>query len=244
MTQSQLSQLDSGYDETASKLYFPLRSLGNNITGCRALSAPPKSIESSLPSTNPNGLLIYHEKKLKNDCTGVLVPSIEDLLALVSQKSANTIICLPQGLRNLPLQVLPSLEIFKKLILWFGNDTTSWDSARNFAKKLNEKRCFFVRPTNQQPRPKIAVSRELNLKTIIQDAQPIYHKSITTFTSLREDVLSELQNIDKVQGVKWTRYPSLNKILKGHRRGELTILTGPTGKLFILYLHKCISTFS
>lgn len=46
---------------------------------------------------------------------------------------------------------------------------------------------------------------------------------------MRQDVLSDLQNIDKVQGIKWKRYPTLNKFLKGHRRGELTILTGPTG---------------
>jgi twinkle protein len=29
--------------------------------------------------------------------------------------------------------------------------------------------------------------------------------------------------------VKWTRFPYLNKLLKGHRRGELTVVTGPTG---------------
>lgn len=46
---------------------------------------------------------------------------------------------------------------------------------------------------------------------------------------MRQDVLSDLQNIDKVQGVKWKRYPILNKYLKGHRKGELTVLTGPTG---------------
>lgn len=33
----------------------------------------------------------------------------------------------------------------------------------------------------------------------------------------------------KAAGVKWTRFPTLNKILKGHRRGEMTILTGPSG---------------
>lgn len=32
-----------------------------------------------------------------------------------------------------------------------------------------------------------------------------------------------------MQGVKWKRFPTLNKILLGHRRGELTVLTGPTG---------------
>ena len=33
----------------------------------------------------------------------------------------------------------------------------------------------------------------------------------------------------QVQGVKWKRFPALNRLLKGHRRGEFTILTGPTG---------------
>ena len=33
----------------------------------------------------------------------------------------------------------------------------------------------------------------------------------------------------QVQGIKWKRYPTLNKLLRGHRRGELTVLTGPTG---------------
>lgn len=32
-----------------------------------------------------------------------------------------------------------------------------------------------------------------------------------------------------MQGIKWKRYPTLNRILKGHRKGELTVLTGPTG---------------
>lgn len=124
---------------------------------------------------------------------------------------------------------MPSLENFRKLILWFGNDDTSWDTARHFARKLNEERCYFVRPTDVQPRPKIAIDLEYDIKNIISNAQPIWHKSITTFHYLRHDILSDLQNIDKVQGVKWKRYPALNRILKGHRRGELTILTGPTG---------------
>jgi len=29
--------------------------------------------------------------------------------------------------------------------------------------------------------------------------------------------------------LQWKRYPLLNTLLKGHRRGELTVFTGPTG---------------
>lgn len=39
----------------------------------------------------------------------------------------------------------------------------------------------------------------------------------------------ELANPKQVAGLPCTTVPSLNQILKGHRRGELTILTGPTG---------------
>lgn len=121
------------------------------------------------------------------------------------------------------------MERFQRLILWFHYDAVGWDTARNFSSKLDEKRCVFVRPTDNTPSPFVAHSERLDIKAILATAQPILHKAITTFRSLRQDVLSELQNIEKVQGVKWQRYPILNKLLKGHRRGELTVLTGPTG---------------
>lgn len=140
------------------------------------------------------------------------------------------IVCLPHGLKSLPQECLPALEPYQKLILWFNHDeTVGWDTARNFSKKLDEKRCVFVRPTEEHPAPFVAFQNGLDIKSILTKAQPILHKAITTFGSLRQDVLSELQNIDKVQGVKWQRYPVLNKLMKGHRKGELTVLTGPTG---------------
>ncbi|XP_063986389.1 mitochondrial DNA helicase isoform X2 [Diachasmimorpha longicaudata] len=229
VTQGQMDQLGCHYKDTESSFYFPLMTIGNKIAGYKCLSFSPIVNEKTVPSIGANGLIIYKEKKTKTDGTAVVVPSVEDLLALIAEKSANTVVCLPYGLQHLPLHILPILEPFKKLILWFDNDPTSWDSARHFAKKLNEKRCFFVRPTNHQPRPKVAAVRGYNLKNILHEAQPIWHKSITTFHALREDILSDLQNIDKVEGVKWSRYPTLNRILKGHRRGEFTVLTGPTG---------------
>lgn len=142
---------------------------------------------------------------------------------------SDTIICLPYGSKCLPQECLPLMEHYQKLILWFDHNTVGWDTARNFSKKLNERRCHFVRPTAMQPTPYIAVQQSLNLKEITASARPIVHEAITTFRSLRNDVLSDLQNIEMAQGIKWKRFPTLNKFLKGHRRGELTLLTGPTG---------------
>lgn len=54
-------------------------------------------------------------------------------------------------------------------------------------------------------------------------------RSIVTFPALRNGVKEELLNTSVLEGIKWKRFPGLNKFLKGHRSGELTILTGPTG---------------
>ncbi|XP_072742710.1 mitochondrial DNA helicase isoform X2 [Anoplolepis gracilipes] len=227
VSQQDISQLNGVYAAAPTLLYFPLIAFGNIVVGYKTLSSE-SGLEQTIPICNVGGYISYKQKS-RSDGTAVIVPTIHDLLALVSQKAANVIICLPYNLQNLPQQLLPSLESFKKLILWFGNDEPSWYTARQFAKKLNEKRCYFVRPIDTQPRPKLAIDKGYDLKSILANAQPIWHKSITTFDDLRQDVLCDLQNIDKVQGVKWKKYPALNRILKGHRRGEFTILTGPTG---------------
>lgn len=140
-----------------------------------------------------------------------------------------TIICLPYGFKNLPQECLPLFESYSKLILWFDYNSVGWDMAKIFAKKLEERRCHFIRPTDDSPTPYTAIQQMIPMKVVLSGAQPIVHKAITTFRSLRQDVLSDLQNMDKVQGIKWKRYPTLNKYLKGHRRGELTVLTGSTG---------------
>lgn len=45
----------------------------------------------------------------------------------------------------LPQEILPLLEQYKKLILWFGNDAVNLDAARMFSKKLGDQRCFLIR---------------------------------------------------------------------------------------------------
>lgn len=51
-------------------------------------------------------------------------------------------------------------------------------------------------------------------------------KSITSFKNLKEEVYRSFMNFEEDQGVKWKRFGGLNKLLKGHRPGELTIFTG------------------
>lgn len=150
--------------------------------------------ETVIPSNiQCGGLLTGHPSRSKD--TAVLVPTLSDFLLLVNAKLSSNIVCLPDGVNTLSQYVLPSLERFKKLVLWLGSDTKSWDSARHFAKKLGEKRCSLVRPNELLPHLK----QDQDFKSIIGGAQAMWHKSITTFGSLRSEVFSDLQNIDKVR---------------------------------------------
>ncbi|CAG9770607.1 unnamed protein product [Ceutorhynchus assimilis] len=221
ITNDCIESLDIRTNEKRTLLYFPLENVENEIVGYRTLHSYSQE-ETILPNIQCGGLLTARQPRSKDT---VLVPNLSDFLILINSKIPTNIVCLPEGVNTLSQYMLPSLERFKKLVLWFGSDSKSWDSARHFAKKLGEKRCSLVRPIELLPHLK----PEQDFKSIIGNAQNMWHKSITTFGSLRDEVFSDIQNIDKVQGVKWKRFPTLNKILMGHRRGELTILTGPTG---------------
>lgn len=237
-----LIQLQSRYNETKHELLIPLLDILGQVVGCKIITKNELDDysfkEQCIPDNNCSGLIIHHNgKPISNNKSSsreqspqkaIIVLNILDLLALMQSKINATFICLPYGLKFLPQECLPLLDRYQEIVLWFNYNTAGWDVARNFAKKLDEKRCNFVRPTSLHPTPYKAIVNSIDIKSILKLSQPILHKAITTFSALRQDVLSDLQNIDKVQGVKWKRYPSLNKYLKGHRKGELTILTGPS----------------
>lgn len=160
----------------------------------------------------------------------VLTSNEFDAIA-VSQSTMYPAISLPMGTNSLPLEVLPQLEQFEKIVLWFGNDVFSRHAANQFSKKLNLKRCFLVRPNddNSPANALDALNLGYDLTSLISAAQPISHEKITTFHQLRSEVFDQFVNAEQVAGVKWKRFPKLNNILKGLRRGEVTVFTGPTG---------------
>ncbi|XP_063228934.1 uncharacterized protein LOC134534399 [Bacillus rossius redtenbacheri] len=223
-----LPQLEGRVHSERQELYFPLLDGEGQVVGYkRLLREEPR--EQTVPQTGCGGVLALSPDGGASEDAAVLVSSVADLLALARHHIPARVVCLPYGFAQLPQEALPSLERHSKLVLWLGGDAAGWDAARTFARKLGERRCHLVRPTVGRLSPHEAVRAGLEPRDIVLSARPVLHQAITTFSSLREDVLSELHNIDKVAGVKWKRFQALNRILKGHRRGELTVLTGPTG---------------
>ncbi|XP_051523001.1 twinkle mtDNA helicase-like isoform X1 [Myxocyprinus asiaticus] len=157
----------------------------------------------------------------------------------VSQATGLPSLALPRGVSCLPPVLLPYLEQFKKVTLWLGGDMRSWEASKIFSRKLGLKRCSLVRPGEFQPCPSEALSQGRNLARIIKASIPAAHKSIVSFKQLREDVYGELANVEQVAGIQWSRFPELNRILKGHRKGELTVFTGPTGSGKTTFISEC-----
>ncbi|KAI9922146.1 hypothetical protein PsorP6_000201 [Peronosclerospora sorghi] len=152
----------------------------------------------------------------------------------VHQATGMAAVSLPNGCQSLPLSVLPLLERFKRIYLWMDNDASGQSNVEKFAAKLGRMRCYIVRIPAQVSSHSVkdandALLAGLDLATIISAAELMPHSQITTFEQLRRDVYEEIVNPIKACGVQSRAFPSLNRLMKGHRMGEVTVLTGPTG---------------
>ncbi|KAM7370570.1 hypothetical protein PAMP_010102 [Pampus punctatissimus] len=224
------------------RLFKPTKSLvfpwfggpDSTLKGVKLLSAQSTDTEKVIynEATVPKCSSYYNLFGLplvgRMDSEVVLTGHELDTMA-VSQATGLPSVALPRGVSCLPPILLPYLEQFKRVTLWLGDDMRSWEASKIFSRKLGLRRCSLVRPGEYRPCPMDALARGKNLSHIIKASIPAAHKSIVSFKQLREDVYGELVNTEQVAGVKWGRFPQLNKILKGHRKGELTVFTGPTG---------------
>ncbi|XP_066478316.1 twinkle mtDNA helicase [Tiliqua scincoides] len=222
------------YLRTVQALVFPWFSpRGTSLKGLKLLKVERQGetthyVENTLPRPSAYHNLFGLPLIGRRDTELVLTGREVDTLVLHQMTGLPTL-ALPRGISCLPPALLPYLEQFKRITLWLGEDLRSWEAAKLFARKLNPKRCSLVQPSDQQLCPLEAFARGMNLTKILRSALPAGHKSIISFRQLREEVFGELVNVEQVAGVKWARFPELNRLLKGHRKGELTVFTGPTG---------------
>lgn len=155
----------------------------------------------------------------------------------VHQATGMPAISLPNGCQSLPPSVLPLLERFSKVYLWMDNDASGQANVEKFASKIGVTRCYIVRPSARSVAGALkpvkdandALLAGLDLTQIVSAAERIPHSQITTFDELRREVYEEILNPLRACGVQSRTLPSLNRLLKGHRMGEVTVLTGPTG---------------
>lgn len=125
------------------------------------------------------------------------------------------------------------LRCFHRVYFWFRKEVEQSDFY-NDAKRVGIRNCFFVNFTDKSSSSKRvgacdASMNGLNISKILANASPFMIKRVLTFDILRDKVFNEFFSPNETVGILLKSLPSVNRITKGHRRGELTVLTGPTG---------------
>ncbi|XP_011270147.1 hypothetical protein CAOG_08565, partial [Capsaspora owczarzaki ATCC 30864] len=132
----------------------------------------------------------------------------------------------------LPQDLLPHLEPFRTITLWIDSYLHTPSLVR-FARRFGLDRVSVVKnPRGRREtffHPHQAFDAGLSLRNIIHKARSFSVDRILTFDDLREDVFELSQNSAQARGIPFVNFPFLTSIVGGHRRGELTIFTGPTG---------------
>ncbi|KAG7369169.1 DnaB domain protein helicase [Nitzschia inconspicua] len=163
-----------------------------------------------------------------DDSTEIILTEGEYDAMAVSQATGMPAVSLPNGCRSLPLEVLPLLERFEKIYLWMDNDGPGQEGAEKFAKKLGLNRSYIVHCSEAKDANE-ALLKGINMQELLDNAALVPHDRILTFKDLRSEVLHELLQPQLYTGVPVTSLPKFTQVIKGFRRGELTVLTGPTG---------------
>ena len=159
----------------------------------------------------------------------VLTEGEYDAMA-VYQATGHPSVSLPNGCRSLPVDILPMLERFDTVYLWMDDDGPGREGAEQFARKIGIDRCFIVRPTatGDNPVPKDANEALLQgggdvMERWIEEVENLLHERILTFRELRAQVLDDILHPEKNSGVPVKTLPGFTKIIKGFRRGEVTV---------------------
>ncbi|CAG8441736.1 16641_t:CDS:2 [Acaulospora colombiana] len=205
--------------------------LKSKIVRVKACSVNDGELVAFDPPAFCPGLFGYHLAKLENE-TIIITGNEYDAMAAYQETSIPAT-CLPNQANQLPMQVLPLLERFSRIYIWLDDDVNGQDSAEKFADKLGIDRCLIVKtrcggftgPINAHE----ALEQGKDLKEILAQAKPLQHEQILDFESMKDSVFREISNPEQVRGILSKDLPALNKVMKGHRLGELTVFTGPTG---------------
>ena len=142
-------------------------------------------------------------------------------------------ISLPNGVNHLPLELIPLLEQFDMIYLWLDADNLGRQNALNFAKKLGSKRTLIIDSRRDDPNgPKDAndAMREgYDLFDFFRRAYAVSEKNVASVKDMQKAIMDNIYHRNKLMGIPSSCFDFYNKTTKGLRRGEFSILTGPTG---------------
>jgi twinkle protein len=156
-----------------------------------------------------------------NSNTIFITDSIINSLALI-EKTNNPAIVI-NSVEGLTLKMYALLEEYDYIIIWLKQPKLS----HNLSKALNENRCTIIN-YKLSPYEMLLQKKELS-QIITNERYSTKNLPLVKFDNLRNEVFELISDTTKSDGVQWHKLKELNRILKGFRLGELTVLTGSTG---------------
>ena len=154
----------------------------------------------------------------------------------VHQATGLPAVSLPNGAAHLPFDVLPWLDRFERVYLWLDADLRGREAAESFAHKIGLEKTFIIDSRRGDPLgPKDANDALLRgntgkpLRDYVLDSQPLGQNFLKTVADYGSEIANRIINAEENKGMQSRSFGWFNKRLKGFRRGEFTILTGPTG---------------
>eukprot|EP00804_Cyclotella_cryptica_P017767 CCRYP_001194-RA/>CCRYP_001194-RA protein AED:0.04 eAED:0.04 QI:158/1/1/1/0.66/0.25/4/1364/672 len=212
-------------------------------------SIEKKSWQRLDPPGGGFGLFGWHT--IPHDATEIIITEGEFDAMAVYQATGRPAVSLPNGCRSLPMEVLVLLEKFDTVYLWMDNDGPGREGAEMFARKMGVERCLLVQPSGLRGRPaastgSVSPPKDANealltgwdIDELLAEASELPHERILKFSDLRDQVLHEIIHPEKYRGAPIPSLPGFTSLIKGFRRGEMTVLTGPTGSGELQQLHS------
>ncbi|KAJ1903624.1 hypothetical protein IWQ60_012556, partial [Tieghemiomyces parasiticus] len=142
-------------------------------------------------------------------------------------------VALPANAFQLPLEEMRILDRFSRIYVWLDDDMQGQEAALRLVNKLGIDRTLMVASRGGLATGPINASAALrgghSFQAILDMARPLGHEQILDFNTLRDAVQQEVLHPVDVAGVRSRDLTQYNKILKGLRPGELTIVSGTTG---------------
>lgn len=208
---------------------FPMYNSSGMVVRHKIRSVRTKSGMRLVPKGGTWGF--FGLSTIPDDATQVVLTEGELDAMSVWQATGHPTISLPNGASSLPVDLLPMLERFHRIILWMDSDAAGDAGARQFTRKLGLSRVNVVHAGDADDCKDANdwLRQGENLESMIRRAAPLPHDGVVRFDDLRESVFDHLKNKGLRRGVQCQSLPKLNTLLKGHRPGELTILSGHTG---------------
>ncbi|XP_052073848.1 twinkle mtDNA helicase-like [Mytilus californianus] len=231
---STLEKQNITYDRERHALLIPYRSPDGVLIDCKCLTpyfdedGEFNGLSYSFTNGSGQSSLFGWRKEDEEKKQLILTKTEKDALVLQQTTSDYSVLSLPRE-SNLPQEVLPYLEKFETVILWFGDDMQSWEYTIKFARKLGERRCLVFRPGDECATPHEILKRNLSISHTLSKAKPMKNDHLTSFEDLRTEVKAQIAQQELVAGVQWRRFVQFNNVLKGLRPGELTVMSGRTG---------------